>query len=105
MPTFDAHERFWQEYRHLRPEQQVLFKQALHSFIQALQTWERERHSGSPRFPAQLGVTPMVNHTNILEFRWAPDGRCTWEYGTRRQGRGFHIIWRRIGTHSIYDEP
>jgi hypothetical protein len=47
----------------------------------------------------------MVNHPGILEFAWADDGRCTWEYGTPRQSGKMHIIWRRIGTHAIYAAP
>jgi hypothetical protein len=36
---------------------------------------------------------------------WAPDGRATFEYGPEARPREAHIIWRRIGTHSIFRQP
>lgn len=105
VPTYEADERFEQDYRRLRPDQRAQFRQALREFIGVLRDWEEQQRSGIPQFPAHLGVKPMVSQrTVIMELRWAPDGRCTWEYGRPRQRR-FHVVWRRIGTHSIYDDP
>jgi hypothetical protein len=36
---------------------------------------------------------------------WAPDGRATFEYGDEIQPGEAHIIWRRIGTHSVFRQP
>ena len=47
----------------------------------------------------------MVNPRPIMELAWAPDGRCTWEYGPARRSGTMHVIWRRIGSHAIYDDP
>ncbi len=80
-------------------------RHALREFIQVLSDWERSQRVDVPRFPAHLGVKPMVGRTPvIMEFRWAADGRCTGEYGRLRQGK-IHVIWRRIGTHEIYGDP
>jgi hypothetical protein len=46
----------------------------------------------------------MVGHRNVLELAWAPGGRCTWAFGTPRRVGKSHIVWRRIGTHHIYDD-
>jgi hypothetical protein len=41
MPTFEASERFEQDYRRLRPEQRAHVKQALREFIGGLRGWEQ----------------------------------------------------------------
>lgn len=105
MPTFEVRERFWGEYERLTVRQQLLFRAARQQFIAALKEWEADGCRGIPRFPRSLGVTPMVNRRNVLELAWAPDGRCTWEFGTPRRPGTSHIVWRRIGTHAIYDDP
>src|SRR5579859_6823162 len=105
MPTFEANDRFEQDYRRLRPDQRAQFKRALREFIGVLRDWEREQRPGFPRFPAHMGVKPMANQrTLLMEFRCSPDGRCTWQYGRPRQRR-YHIIWRRMGTHAIHEDP
>ncbi|WP_405996723.1 hypothetical protein [Streptomyces sp. NBC_00829] len=38
------------------------------------------------------------------ELTWAPDRRAAWSYG-RELRHGRHIVWRRIGTHSILTGP
>lgn len=105
MPTFDVSVRFWNEYRRLTPAQRVLFGAARRDFIDALRQWEDEGCPGRPRFPERLGVKRMVGRGSIFELAWAPDGRCTWEYGRARLSGRAHVTWRRIGSHSIYDEP
>jgi len=105
MPTFEVQDRFWREHDRLSLEQQRLFRAARREFIAALKAWEAEGCRGLPRFAKSLGVKPMVNRRNILELAWAPDGRCTWEFGTPQQPGLCHVIWRRIGTHAIYDDP
>ena len=36
---------------------------------------------------------------------WADDGRATFEYGEEVRAGHPHIIWRRVGTHDILDNP
>ena len=41
----------------------------------------------------------------VWELSFAPDGRATFAYG-REVVRGQpHIVWRRIGDHSILNDP
>ena len=105
MPTFEVQDRFRNEYQQLRRDEREAFRQALKEFVQVLREWERAGARGIPHFPAKLGVRHMMHRRGILEFAWAPDGRCTWEYGTPRRSGKYHIIWRRIGSHAIYDDP
>jgi hypothetical protein len=104
MPTYEAEERFWNQYSDLNPEDKKLFREARQQFTKILLDYEARGHRGIPRFPKKLGVTPFVGKPNIMEFAWDDDGRCTWHYGApRKQGR-YHIVWRLIGTHAIYNE-
>ena len=36
---------------------------------------------------------------------WAADGRATFRYGEPRRPGEPHVIWRRVGTHDIFDNP
>ena len=47
----------------------------------------------------------MQGVDNIWELTWAPDGRATFHYGDPVNGGETHIVWRRIGTHSVFDRP
>jgi hypothetical protein len=47
----------------------------------------------------------MQGHPGIWEMSWAPDGRATFEYGDEVHAGQAHIIWRRVGTHSIFRRP
>jgi len=39
------------------------------------------------------------------ELAWAPDGRASLQYGESVTESKAHVIWRRVGTHRIYDDP
>lgn len=105
MPTFEARDRFWNEFERLRHAEQETFLTARDEFIEVLRAWEDAGCPGIPRFPARLGVTPMVNHPGVFELAWASDGRCTWEFGTPKRTGKCHVIWRRIGSHAVYADP
>ncbi len=106
MPTFVATDRFWSEYENLSPGDQELFLEARDQFVNCLKAWESAGCQSNPRFPKKLGVTSMViNKKRYMEFAWAPDGRCTWEFGVPQRPGTCHVIWRRIGSHRIYSEP
>jgi hypothetical protein len=105
LPTFEVLDRFWNQFSRLTASQQQQFGDARRTFVEVLLVWEDAGCIGVPRFPKSLGVKPMVNRRSILEMAWAPDGRCTWEFGTPQQPGKCHIVWRRIGTHAIYDDP
>ena len=105
MPTYEASARFQRDYQRLSPAQQQQFLAALQDFIATLREWEQTRRTGAPRFPPTLGIKRMVGHQGVMEFAWAADGRCTWEYGDEVLPEHFHIVWRRIGSHDIYNDP
>lgn len=98
MPTYAAVQRFLKDWARLTPEQQAAFRRARDAFVADLR-------SGAG-FRKGLRVKRIQgNKGEIWEMTWAPDGRATWEYGEEvRQGEP-HIIWRRVGTHSIFDQP
>jgi hypothetical protein len=43
--------------------------------------------------------------SGVDELTWAPNGRATFQYGEELRLGQPHVIWRRIGTHDIFDEP
>jgi hypothetical protein len=105
VPTFDEGERFWGDYGRLTARQRALFRRARREFVEALRAWENGGFVGLARFPSHLGVKATQGYAGIWELAWAPDGRCTWEYGRRVRPDRCHVIWRRIGSHDIYDDP
>ena len=36
---------------------------------------------------------------------WAPNGRATFEYGDEITKGEPHVVWRRVGTHDVLDQP
>jgi hypothetical protein len=106
MPTYAADPRFWHEYRHLPTQDQELFKAGRDEFVRCLRSWEERGCHGAPQFPARLGVKPFVFRKHqYMELSWADDGRCLWEFGAPQRPGVCHVIWRRIGSHRIYDNP
>ena len=98
MPTFERGARFDREFRRLSGELQRAFLAALPSFIDAL----RDK---PPVFPPALRVKRVEGTPGVWELSFAPDGRATFAYG-REVVRGQpHIVWRRIGDHSILNDP
>ncbi|HEV2755352.1 MAG TPA: hypothetical protein VG318_06200 [Actinomycetota bacterium] len=47
----------------------------------------------------------MQGARNVYEMTWAPNGRATFEYGDERIEGEPHVVWRRVGTHDIFDRP
>lgn len=47
----------------------------------------------------------VINKKRYMEFAWAGDGQCTWEFGVPQRPGKCHVIWRRIGSYRIYSEP
>ena len=105
MPTWEAGARFLSEYGHLTPHEQEIFARTRDECVRILRGWELTGSHGVPHFPNRLGVKPMASERGIFEFAWAPDGRCTWQYGAARRAGMCHVVWRRIGSHRIYDDP
>jgi hypothetical protein len=47
----------------------------------------------------------VSGHPGMYELTWAPDGRATFSLGDEVRPGHPHVVWRRIGTHAIFDEP
>ena len=96
MPTFEAEPRFLKDYRALSKEQKRLFAAAVGLFVVGLRT---------RRIAAGLRAKRVQSANGVWDLTWAPDGRATFEYGEERRPRDAHVIWRRIGTHEVFDRP
>jgi mRNA-degrading endonuclease YafQ of YafQ-DinJ toxin-antitoxin module len=98
MPTRRILPAFWRDWDRLTPKQQGAFRQAVAIFIADLA-------QGEQSFNPRLRVKRMQGHPGVWEMSWAPDGRATFEYGDEIHSGQAHIIWRRVGTHSIFKRP
>ena len=98
MPTFERSRRFLREYLALPREQREAFKRVLLVFIVAL----REK---PPAFPPSLRVKRVQSHAGVYELTFGDGGRATFAYGDEVDPGEPHVIWRRIGDHSIFDSP
>ena len=77
--------------------QQAAFLAAVAQFVDDLSRG-RELRQG-------LRVKGVKGATGIFEMTWACDGRATFEYGESVVEGEPHIVWRRVGTHAIFNEP
>ena len=98
MPTYELPEQVLREFRKLSLEQQRRFLRALGEFVQAL-------HQQPPAFPPRLRVKRVEGHPGVWELSFAPDGRATFEYGAEKSPGDPHVVWRRVGDHSILRSP
>jgi hypothetical protein len=96
MPTYDQLEPFRRDYAALTERQRSQFQRAVEKFIADLRR-------GS--FRKGLRIKGLEGHPGLWELSWAGDGRATFEYGDEVRVGHPHIIWRRIGTHDILDNP
>ncbi len=58
-----------------------------------------------PEFPVGLRVKRVQGISGVWELTWTPDGRATFSYGDQQVAGEPHVIWRRIGDHSILGGP
>lgn len=98
MPTFERGPRFDREFRRLSRELQRAFLAALPSFIEALR-------AKPPAFPPPLRVKRVKGARGVWELSFAPDGRATFAYGPELLPGDVHVVWRRIGDHSVLIDP
>ena len=56
-------------------------------------------------FRKGLRVQGVQGAARVFEMTWADDGRATFELGDGVLSGEPHVIWRRVGTHSIFGEP
>ena len=96
MPTHAEHSQFWDDYDRLSQARQRALLVVRDRFVANL----RDR-----QFDPALRLKRVRGHDGIWELSWAPDGRATFEYGDEVIPGEAHIIWRRVGTHEIFDRP
>jgi hypothetical protein len=95
VPTFATTPRFRQDIKGRTAQQRQRFERVVREqFVPDLDTG---------RFRPGLRVTRVQATSGVFEMTWAPDGRATWQYGTTVRDRQPHVIWRRIGTHAIFN--
>lgn len=97
MPTYAWLARFAADFDSLSPEQQTAFLEAVAQFVEDLR--------GGKRFRRGLRVKGVKGAAGIFEMTWADDGRATFEYGEQVREGEPHIVWRRVGTHAVFDKP
>jgi hypothetical protein len=94
VPTYETLPRFLRDHRSLRKDQAEAFERALELFIAGLRRG---------RFDQRLRVKRVKSTADVWEMSWAPDGRATFQYGDEMVPGEPHIIWRRVGDHSVLD--
>lgn len=57
-----------------------------------------------PAFPPGLRVKRVQGANGVWEITFAPDGRATFAYGTEVIAGEPHVIWRRVGSHHVFDD-
>jgi hypothetical protein len=97
LPTYAWLARFAADFDSLSPEQQALFLAAIAHFVDDL--------SAGKAFRRSLRVKGVQGASGVFEMTWAGDGRATFEYGPPVLEGEPHVVWRRIGTHTIFTEP
>lgn len=98
MPTYEKLEPFITDYAALTPAERAAFRRAVAHFVTDLRRG---------RFRPGLYVHSLDGHPGIFSMSWGyrHGMRATFEYGREvRQGHP-HVIWRRVGDHSVYDNP
>ncbi|MCP3821318.1 hypothetical protein NLX86_25445 [Streptomyces sp. A3M-1-3] len=97
MPTYETLSHFLRDWKNLTASQKAAFLVAVTQFVADLKTGSGFRRG--------LRVKKMQGFDDVWEMSWAPDGRATFHYGEPVHEGEPHIVWRRIGTHSVFTRP
>jgi len=97
-PTYEPLPRFWRDYEGLSEADREAFKQAVELFKEGLV---------AGHFHPGLRIHRIDSAPGVWSLSWGSgnDGRATFQYGSPRREGEAHIIWRRVGRHSIYRRP
>jgi hypothetical protein len=87
---------FWRDYDRLSPEQRAAFRRAVIQLVADLKAGQVREGFRIKRVRRRPGVWEMT---------WGPDGRAPFEYGEPVRPGEIHIVWRRIGSHAIFQDP
>jgi len=97
VPTYSWVARFRADFDRLTPAQQAAFLVAVAHFVADLRT--------GGRFRKGLRVKGVKGAPGIFEMTWADDGRATFQHGHEVRPGERHVIWRRVGTHDVFQAP
>jgi hypothetical protein len=97
MPTFAWLARFGADFDGLTPAQQAAFLAAVAQFVEDLKAGRQFRKG--------LRVKGVKGAAGVFEMTWADDGRATFQYGAPVVEGEPHVIWRRVGTDSVFTRP
>lgn len=97
-PTYEASRRFLREFSKLTNEQRRAFLDARDELVAGL----RKR---PPEFAPPLRVKRVQGIPDVWELTWAADGRATFRVGAEVLSRELHVVWLRVGTHAVLDDP
>jgi hypothetical protein len=97
VPHYSKTPRFARDFRALPQDLRIRF-------------WDTVRDEFIPdlekgKFRAGLRVKRIQHTEDVFEMTFAPDGRATWQYGPEIEPGVPHVIWRRIGKHSVLNKP
>jgi hypothetical protein len=92
VPTYELLPKFLRDLKALSKKDAEVFRRSVVLFIAGLR-------AGS--FDPRLRVKRVKSTADVWEMSWAPDGRATFQYGEEITPGEPHIIWRRVGDHSI----
>ncbi len=98
MPTYEVPAAFRREYERLPADQR-------RRFIAAVAEPARALDAKPPDFTAGLRVKRVRGTVGVWEMTFAPDGRATFAYGDPVTYDEAHVVWRRIGDHSVLKRP
>jgi hypothetical protein len=97
VPTFETTKRFVNDFAKLSTSEQARFERIVKErFVPDL---------ASGTFRAGLRVKGIQGAEGVFEMTWAPDGRATFQYGAEHVAGEPHVIWRRVGTHDVFERP
>jgi len=96
MPTYEREPRFIRDFAALTDAEKRAFRVAVVKFLADLPTRQ---------FRAGLRVRDVEGHPGVWEMTWAGGGRATFSYSASVHEGETHVIWRRVGTHAIFDNP
>ena len=85
------------EFGRLEPSQRAAFMAAVLLLVTDLRSGVMPRPS--------LRVKRVVTHPGVWEISWASNGRATFHYGDEVLPGQRHVVWRRIGSHDIFQNP
>jgi hypothetical protein len=97
VPTYVWLGRFRADFERLSPADQAAFLVVVRQFVHDLSSGQAIRKG--------LRVKGVQAASGVFELTWAPDGRATFEYGAEVVPGETHIVWRRVGTHAVFNRP